>query len=204
MKAMTSMTGKMTTDDVLGVFREAGALLEGHFILSSGRRSALFMQKALIFQNPALTAKLCATLADKVSSELGTLPDVIIAPAMGGVIPGYEMARQLGLNSMFMEREGGEFTLRRGFSVAPGQTVLMVEDIVTTGLSSRETIAAITKAGGDVVAGCCIFDRSGGEADIGVPLISLASKRFPDYDPDDLPPELAGMPAIKPGSRGLS
>ena len=198
------MTGKMTTDDVLGVFREAGALLEGHFILSSGRRSALFMQKALIFQNPALTAKLCAALADKVRSELGALPDVIIAPAMGGVIPGYEMARQLGLNSMFMEREGGEFTLRRGFSLARGQTVLMVEDIVTTGLSSRETIAAITKAGGNVVAGCCIFDRSGGEADIGVPLISLASKRFPDYDPDDLPPELAGTPAIKPGSRGLS
>jgi len=198
------MTGKMTTDDVLGVFKEAGALLEGHFILSSGRRSALFMQKALIFQNPALTAKLCAALADKVRGELRNLPDVIIAPAMGGVIPGYEMARQLGLNSMFMEREGGEFTLRRGFSLAPGQTVLMVEDIVTTGLSSRETIAAITKAGGDVVAGCCIFDRSGGEADIGVPLISLASKRFPDYDPDDLPPELAGTPAIKPGSRGLS
>ena len=198
------MTGKMTTDDVLGVFKEAGALLEGHFILSSGRRSALFMQKALIFQNPGLTAKLCAALADKVRGELGTLPDVIIAPAMGGVIPGYEMARQLGLNSMFMEREGGEFTLRRGFSLAPGQTVLMVEDIVTTGLSSRETIAAITKAGGDVIAGCCIFDRSGGEADIGVPLISLASKRFPDYDPDDLPPELAGTPAIKPGSRGLS
>jgi orotate phosphoribosyltransferase len=201
---MTQMTGKMTTDDVLGVFKEAGALLEGHFILSSGRRSALFMQKALIFQNPALTAKLCAALADKVRGELRNLPDVIIAPAMGGVIPGYEMARQLGLNSMFMEREGGEFTLRRGFSLAPGQTVLMVEDIVTTGLSSRETIAAITKAGGDVVAGCCIFDRSGGEADIGVPLISLASKRFPDYDPDDLPPELAGTPAIKPGSRGLS
>jgi orotate phosphoribosyltransferase len=201
---MTQMTGKMTTDDVLGVFKEAGALLEGHFILSSGRRSALFMQKALIFQNPALTAKLCAALADKVRGELGSLPDVIIAPAMGGVIPGYEMARQLGLNSMFMEREGGEFTLRRGFSLSSGQTVLMVEDIVTTGLSSRETIAAITKAGGDVVAGCCIFDRSGGEADIGVPLISLASKRFPDYDPDDLPPELAGTPAIKPGSRGLS
>lgn len=194
---------KMTTDDVLDVFREAGALLEGHFILSSGRRSALFMQKALIFQNPVLTAKVCAALADKVKKQLGSLPDVIIAPAMGGVIPGYEMARQLGLNSMFMEREGGEFTLRRGFSLEEGQTVLMVEDIVTTGLSSRETIAAITKAGGNVVAGCCIFDRSGGEADIGVPLISLASKRFPDYDPNDLPPELAGTEAIKPGSRGL-
>lgn len=193
----------MTTEDVLDVFREAGALLEGHFILSSGRRSALFMQKALIFQNPRLTAKLCAALADEVRAQLDVLPDVIIAPAMGGVIPGYEMARQLNLNSMFMEREGGEFTLRRGFSLEDGQTVLMVEDIVTTGLSSRETIAAITQAGGKVIAGCCIFDRSGGDADIGVPLISLAAKRFPDYDPNDLPPELAGMEAIKPGSRGL-
>lgn len=194
----------MTTEDVLDVFREAGALLEGHFILSSGRRSALFMQKALIFKNPVLTAKLCAALADKVRDQLGTLPDVIIAPAMGGVIPGYEMARQLELESMFMEREGGTFTLRRGFELEQGQTVLMVEDIVTTGLSSRETIAAITAAGGKVVAGCCIFDRSGGEADIGVPLISLAARRFPDYDPDNLPAELADIPAIKPGSRGLS
>ena len=120
------------------------------------------------------------------------------------MISGYEMARQLGLESMFMEREGGEFTLRRGFALTKGQTVLMVEDIVTTGLSSRETIEAITQAGGNVVAGCCLFDRSGGEADIGVPLISLAAKRFPDYDPENLPPELANMPAIKPGSRGLS
>lgn len=193
----------MTTEDVLDVFREAGALLEGHFILSSGRRSALFMQKALIFQNPRLTEKLCKALAKKVRAALGTLPEVIIAPAMGGVIPGYEMARQLELDSMFMERESGEFTLRRGFSLEAGQTVLMVEDIVTTGLSSRETIQAIAAAGGKVVAGCCIFDRSGGEADIGVPLISLAAKRFPDFDPEDLPPELANMPAVKPGSRGL-
>lgn len=201
---MTQKQGEMTTEDVLDIFRQAGALLEGHFILSSGRRSALFMQKALIFQNPVLTAKLCAALADKVRDQLGVLPDVIIAPAMGGVIPGYEMARQLGLNSMFMEREGGEFTLRRGFALDAGQTVLMVEDIVTTGLSSRETITAITNAGGNVVAGCCIFDRSGGDADIGVPLISLASKRFPDFDPNDLPAELVGIEAIKPGSRGLT
>ena len=194
----------MTTDDVLDEFRGAGALLEGHFILSSGRRSPVFLQKALIFKNPQVTAKLCAALADKIRGTLGDLPDVIIAPAMGGVIPGYEMARQLGLESMFMEREGGEFTLRRGFALTKGQTVLMVEDIVTTGLSSRETIEAITQAGGNVVAGCCLFDRSGGEADIGVPLISLAAKRFPDYDPENLPPELATMPAIKPGSRGLS
>ncbi|MGB6229223.1 MAG: orotate phosphoribosyltransferase [Litorimonas sp.] len=194
----------MTTDEVLDVFRQAGALLEGHFILSSGRRSPVFLQKALIFQNPRLTAKLCSALAGLVDDALDALPDIIVAPAMGGVIPGYEMARQLDLDSMFMEREDGEFTLRRGFSLEPGQTVLMVEDIVTTGLSSRETISAITKAGGTVVAGCCLFDRSGGEADIGVPLISLAAKRFPDYDPDELPPELEAMKPIKPGSRGLS
>ena len=193
----------MNTEQVLDIFRDAGALLEGHFILSSGRRSPVFLQKALLFQNPETTAELCDALAQKVRAALDTLPDVIIAPAMGGVIPGYEMARQLGLNSMFMEREGGEFTLRRGFTLEPGAKVLMVEDIVTTGLSSRETIAAITKAGGDVVAGCCIFDRSGGETDIGVPLISLAAKHFPDYDPDDLPDSLKGMEAVKPGSRGL-
>lgn len=193
----------MTTQEVLDIFKEAGALLEGHFILSSGRRSPVFLQKALIFQNPETTAKLCKALADKIKRELDATPDVIIAPAMGGVIPGYEMARQLGLNSMFMEREDGEFTLRRGFSLERGAKVLMVEDIVTTGLSSRETIEAITAAGGDVIAGCCLFDRSGGEADIGVPLISLAAKRFPDYDPENLPAELAKLQAIKPGSRGL-
>ena len=193
----------MNTNDVLDVFREAGAMLEGHFILSSGRRSPVFLQKALLFQDPRITERLCDALAQKVRETLDDVPDVIIAPAMGGVIPGYEMARQLSLNSMFMEREGGEFTLRRGFTLEPNAKVLMVEDIVTTGLSSRETIAAITAAGGDVIAGCCIFDRSGGEADIGVPLVSLAAKRFPDYDPDDLPPELAKLDPVKPGSRGL-
>ena len=198
------MTQTLSTDNVLDIFRDAGALLEGHFILSSGRRSPVFLQKALLFQNPRTTETLCAALAAKVRGGLDSLPDVIIAPAMGGVIPGYEMARQLELNSMFMEREGGEFTLRRGFALEAGAKVLMVEDIVTTGLSSRETIAAITKAGGDVVAGCCIFDRSGGEAAIGVPLISLAAKRFPDYDPDALPDDLKAMPAVKPGSRGLA
>lgn len=194
----------MKTEDVLGVFREAGAMLEGHFILSSGRRSSAFLQKALIFKNPRLTEKLCQALAEKVRAA-GVRPDVIIAPAMGGVIPGYEMARQMGLESLFVERVDGVFTLRRGFTLERGTKVLMVEDIVTTGLSSRECIAAITKeTGAEIIAGACIFDRSNGEADIGVPLVSLAAKRFPDYDPDDLPPELKNIPAIKPGSRGLS
>ena len=194
----------MTTDDVLDVFREAGALLEGHFILSSGLRSPVFLQKALIFKNPRLTETLCVALADKIRSQLDTLPDIIIAPAMGGVIPGYEMARQLGLDSMFVEREDCEFTLRRGFSLAPGTRVLMVEDIVTTGLSSRECISAIeSQTGAIVVAGCCLFDRSNGEADIGVPLISLAARRFPAYEPDALPHELQKIEPVKPGSRGL-
>ena len=194
----------MNTDDVLDVFREAGALLEGHFILSSGRRSSVFLQKALIFKNPRLTEIVCKALAEKVKAN-GIEPDVIIAPAMGGVIPGYETARHMGIDSLFVERVDGVFTLRRGFTIKPGRKVLMVEDIVTTGLSSRECIAAITKeTGADIIAGACLFDRSNGEADIGVPLVSLAARRFPDYDPNDLPPELAGIPAVKPGSRGLS
>jgi len=194
----------MTTDDVLDVFREAGALLEGHFILSSGLRSPVFLQKALIFKNPELTSKLCKALAEKVRETMGEEIDIIVAPAMGGVIPGYETARHMGLESIFTERENGEFALRRGFSLKPGQRVLMVEDIVTTGLSSRECIASIEKTGAKVVAGACLFDRSNGEADIGVPLIALARRKFPAYEADKLPPELRDIPAIKPGSRGLA
>jgi len=176
----------MHTDDVLDVFREAGALLEGHFILSSGRRSSVFLQKALIFKSPVLTSKLCKALATKVQTSLEVQPDI-----------------HMGLESIFVEREEGEFALRRGFSLKPGQKVLMVEDIVTTGLSSRECIASMNKTGAIVIAGACIFDRSNGGADIGVPLVSLAARKFPDYDLDDLPAELAKIPAIKPGSRGL-
>ena len=194
----------MTTDDVLDVFREAGALLEGHFILSSGLRSPVFLQKALIFKNPELTSKLCKALAEKVRTEITDPIDIIVAPAMGGVIPGYETARHMGLESIFTEREDGEFALRRGFSLEPGQRVLMVEDIVTTGLSSRECIESIEKTGAKVVAGACLFDRSNGEADIGVPLVALAARKFPAYEVDSLPPDLKAMPAVKPGSRGLS
>jgi orotate phosphoribosyltransferase len=194
----------MNTDDVLDIFRQAGALLEGHFILSSGLRSPVFLQKAFIFKNPALTEKLCRALAEKVKNELGQQPDIIVAPAMGGIIPGYETARHMGLESIFTERENGEFVLRRGFTLEIGQKVLMVEDIVTTGLSSRECIASIEKTGAKVIGGACIFDRSNGKADIGVPLISLAAKAFPAYEADNLPAELAALPAIKPGSRGLA
>ncbi|NNE58809.1 MAG: orotate phosphoribosyltransferase [Hellea sp.] len=194
----------MNTDEVLDVFREAGALLEGHFILSSGLRSPVFLQKAFIFKNPRITEKLCAALAQKIKETIEVVPDVIVAPAMGGIIPGYETARQLGLESIFTERVDGAFALRRGFTLQRGQKVLMVEDIVTTGLSSRECIASIEKTGAKVIGGACIFDRSGGEADIGVPLVSLATRKFPAYDPDELPSELKKLPAIKPGSRGLS
>ena len=193
----------MNTDEVLNIFREAGALLEGHFILSSGRRSSIFLQKALIFKNPVLTSKLCGALANKITKSFNFKPDIIVAPAMGGVIPGYETARHMGLESIFVEREEGEFKLRRGFNLQKGQKVLMVEDIVTTGLSSRECINSINKTGASVVAGACLFDRSNGEANIGVPLISLAARKFPDYDQNDLPEKLLKIPAVKPGSRGL-
>ena len=148
-------------------------------------------------------ATLCAALADKVRGhDLGEI-DLVVSPAMGGVIVGYEMGRQLAVPSVFMERVEGEFALRRGFTIAPGARILVVEDIVTTGLSSRECIEAVTVAGGDVVAEACLIDRSCGSADVGVPLVALAALDVPSYDPDDLPPELAALPAEKPGSRGL-
>lgn len=193
----------MTTDDVLDEFRAAGALREGHFVLSSGLHSPTFLQKNLVFMSGARCERLCKALADKIRAQVGQV-DVVISPAVGGIIPGYETGRQLGVPSMYVEREGGVFKLRRGFSVEPGAKVVMVEDIVTTGLSSRECIAAIKDAGGDVVAAACIVDRSGGKADVGVPLIALASLEVPAYPADALPPELAAIPIEDPGSRRLS
>ena len=193
----------MNNQDVLDVFREAGALLEGHFILSSGRRSPVFLQKALVFSQPELSAKLCAALAKKVRAELGEI-DVVVGPAMGGVIPSYELARQLGCRAVFVERVDGEFQLRRSFEIKPTDRVLIAEDIVTTGLSFRETVAALKKLPGTLVGGSCIIDRSGGTVDVGCRLVSLAAIKFPDYDANDLPPELQAIPAYKPGSRGLA
>lgn len=193
----------MNTEDVLNEFRGAGALLEGHFILSSGLRSPVFLQKAKVFADAERTAKLCRALAEKVRSVLGEAPDIIVSPAVGGIVPGYEMGRQMGLPAIYVEREDGEFRLRRGFELSPGQKVLVVEDIVTTGLSSRECIESLGETGAVVLAEACLIDRSGGKADVGVPLIALASIEFPAYAPDDLPPELASIPAVKPGSRGL-
>jgi orotate phosphoribosyltransferase len=193
----------MTSDDVLDEFRAAGALREGHFVLSSGLHSPVFLQKNLVFMDTARCARLCKALAEKITTSVGPV-DVAISPAVGGIIPGYETARWLGVPSMYVEREGGEFRLRRGFHVEPGQRVVMVEDIVTTGLSSRECIAAIRAAGGTVVAAACIVDRSGGRADVGVPLVALATLDVPAYPADALPPELAALPVEDPGSRRLA
>ena len=197
------MTPGMTSDDVLDEFRAAGALREGHFVLSSGLHSPVFLQKNRVFMDTARCARLCKALAEKITASIGPV-DVAISPAVGGIIPGYETARWLGVPSMYVEREGGEFRLRRGFHVEPGQKVVMVEDIVTTGLSSRECIAAIRAAGGTVVAAACIVDRSGGRADVGVPLVALATLDVPAYPADTLPPELAALPVEDPGSRRLA
>jgi orotate phosphoribosyltransferase len=192
----------MNTEQVLDEFRAAGALREGHFVLSSGLHSPVFLQKNLVFAQPDRCERLCKALADKIREEAGQV-DVVISPAVGGIIPGYETARQLGVTSLYVEREGGAFKLRRGFHVEPGARVVMVEDIVTTGLSSRECIAAIQAAGAEVVAAACIVDRSGGKADVGVPLVALASLKVPAYAADQLPPELAAVPVEDPGSRRL-
>jgi orotate phosphoribosyltransferase len=192
----------MTSEDVLTEFRAAGALREGHFVLSSGLHSPVFLQKNLVFMHPARSERLCRALADKVRAA-GFEPDVVVSPAVGGIIPGYETARHLGVAAMYVEREGGAFRLRRGFGFDPGSRVLMVEDIVTTGLSSRECIEAIRAAEGEVIAAACIVDRSGGRADVGVPLIALATLDVPAYRSDALPPELAALPVEDPGSRRL-
>jgi orotate phosphoribosyltransferase len=193
----------MTNDEVLAEFRAAGALLEGHFILSSGLRSPRYLQCARVLMDPARAARLCAALAAKVKARIGNGIDLVASPAMGGVIVGYEMARQLGVDSIFFERVDGKLALRRGFQIRKGARVLMVEDIVTTGLSSRECIAGIGEEGGVTVGAACLIDRSGGKADLGVPLSALASMEIPTYPAESLPPELAVIPAVKPGSRGL-
>lgn len=185
---------------ILEEFRDAGALLEGHFILSSGLRSPVFLQKMRIFEDPVRTERVCSALGALIRESFGPV-DIVVSPAIGGIIPGYETARALGCKAVFVEREDGEFQLRRSFEIPQGARVVMVEDIVTTGLSSRECIAAIRKYPGELVGAACIIDRSNGQADVGVPLISLCKLDVPAYPADALPPELAAIPAIKPGSR---
>lgn len=202
-QARLGVGGTMTKDEVLDEFRAAGALLEGHFILSSGRRSPVFLQKMFVFMDPARTERLCKALADKIKTQFGPV-DYVVSPAVGGIVPGYETARHLGAKAIFVEREVGQFRLRRGFAIPSGARVIVVEDIVTTGLSTRECLAAIKDSPGTILGAAVLVDRSDGKADVGVPLISLCRYFVPDYAPDDLPPELADLPAVKPGSRNLS
>ena len=193
----------MTDEDILAEFRAAGALLTGHFRLSSGLYSDTYLQCARVMMDAVRGEKLCKALADKLRGEGAGPFDMIASPAMGGVIVGYEVGRQLGIPAMFYERVEGRFTLRRGFAMVPGTRCLMVEDVVTTGLSSRECIQAITGDGGVAVAAAALVDRSGGKADIGVPLTPLVTLEIKNYAGDDLPPHLVGTEAVKPGSRTL-
>jgi orotate phosphoribosyltransferase len=194
----------MQDNEILSEFRASGALLEGHFLLSSGRHSAHYLQCARVLMDPMRATRLASALAAKLPRELRQQIQKVVSPAMGGVIIGHEMGRALGVEAMFVERPTGTFELRRGFALQPGERVLMVEDVVTTGLSSREAIRAIEAAGGVVVAAAALVDRSAGAADFGVPFHSLIALSFPTYAPDEVPAELAATPAIKPGSRAES
>ncbi|PZO78406.1 MAG: orotate phosphoribosyltransferase [Mesorhizobium amorphae] len=193
----------MQKDEVLQVFRDAGAMLEGHFILSSGLRSPVFLQKARVFMHPDKTERLCRALAEKIEKRFGRDLFAVVGPAIGGLIPAYETARHLKVPAIWVEREAGEFRLRR-FELEKGAPVVVVEDIVTTGLSIRETIDCLAKLGADVRGAACIIDRSAGKADLGgVPLVALAEHEVPAYPADALPPDLAAIPPVKPGSRSL-
>jgi orotate phosphoribosyltransferase len=194
----------LTQEAALQEFRDAGALLEGHFILTSGYHSTAYLQCARVLMDPKRAERLCAALAAKLKAA-GLLDglSLVISPAMGGVVVGYEMGRQLGVPAIFFERVDGKFALRRGFEIAPGQRCLMVEDVVTTGLSSRECIEAATALGANVIAAGSLADRSNGKAALPVPFASLIALDIPHFAPDQLPASLQGIPAVKPGSRGL-
>ena len=191
----------MTDDEILAEFRAADALLSGHFLLSSGRHSAHYLQCARVLMDTDRAARIAVALAQKLPRELRAEIDVVVSPAMGGVIIGHEMGRALGKPAMFVERPTGTFELRRGFSIPEGAKVLLVEDVVTTGLSSREAIAAVEAEGGKVIAAASIVDRSAGNVDLGVPYTALIALNFPTYAPDELPADLASVPVSKPGSR---
>ena len=194
----------MTDDQILAEFRAADALLEGHFILSSGLRSPRYLQCARVLMDPARASRLAEALAAKLPADIRESIAAVLSPAMGGVIIGHEMGRALGKPAMFLERPDGVFELRRGFRIEPGTKVLMVEDVVTTGLSSREAIEAVRAAGGEVVAEAALVDRSSGQADLGVPFFPLIRIDVPTYAADALPAELAAIPAVKPGSRAAA
>jgi orotate phosphoribosyltransferase len=193
----------MTPEHVLQEFRDAQALLDGHFVLSSGLHSRNYLQCARVLMDTRRAARLAEALADKLRASIDTEIECVVAPAMGGLIIGHEVARALGVPSMFLERVDGTFTLRRGFELAAQARTVMIEDIVTTGLSSREAIEAIHAHGGQVVGAGCLIDRSSGTANIGVNLESLAQVSFETFEADQVPEDLQDIPAIKPGSRGL-
>ena len=197
----SSDTIPSSVDDVLAEFRASGALLEGHFKLSSGRHSGHYLQCARVLMNPARAGRLAQAVVNAMPAEVVAAVDVVVSPAMGGIIIGQEIARVLNKDAMFLERPDGVFHLRRGFALEPGAKVLMVEDVVTTGLSSREAIAAVAREGGEVIAECALIDRSMGSVDLGVPFYPLAAFDFPTYDEAELPPELAAIEVTKPGSR---
>ncbi len=191
----------MQEEEVLAEFRASKALLEGHFLLSSGRHSAHYLQCARVLADPMRASRLAAAIAAAIPREIRKDIAKVVSPAMGGVIIGHEMGRALGVEALFVERPTGTFELRRGFELEPGEKVLMVEDVVTTGLSSREAIKCIEEAGGEVIAAAALVDRSAGSVDLGVPFFPLIALNFPTYAPDELPPELAASEAVKPGSR---
>ena len=191
----------MTEDDILAEFRTANALLEGHFLLSSGRHSAFYLQCARVLMNPERAGRIAMAIAQKMPREIKAQIGAVISPAMGGLIIGHEMGRALGVDAMFVERPDGVFGLRRGFEIEAGTKILLIEDVVTTGLSSREAIKAIAAEGGEVIAAASVVDRSGGGAELGVPFFPLIELNFPTYAPDEVPAELASTPATKPGSR---
>jgi orotate phosphoribosyltransferase len=188
----------LQSEDVIQKFRETRALLEGHFVLSSGLHSSIYLQSALVLQHPREAEILARSIAQEFEAE-----DIqtVAAPAIGGLIIGHEVARALDARFIWTERENGAMVLRRGFSVSPGERVLVVEDVVTTGGSTRETIAALTAYGASVVAAASIIDRSAGQADVGVRRIALAILNVPSVDPTVCEACKRGEPAIKPGSR---
>jgi orotate phosphoribosyltransferase len=190
----------LQSEEVLEIFRRTGALLEGHFVLTSGLHSPRYLQCALVLQHPQEAEALARELASRFADER---VETVAAPAIGGIVIGYEVARALGARSIWTERDDGRMTLRRGFAIRPGETVLVVEDVVTTGGSTRETVEALRAAGARVVAAASIIDRSGGRAEVGVPRHALATLDVPALAPASCPACLRGEPAVKHGSREL-
>jgi orotate phosphoribosyltransferase len=193
----------LSENQIMNEFLAAEAILKGHFILTSGLRSDTYVQCARVLMNPARAGRLCEDLARRVKETIKEKIDLVVAPAMGGVVVGYEMGRQLNVDSIFCERVEGKFVLRRGFHIPQGAKILLVEDVVTTAKSSLETVDCIKDYGGEVVAEASLIDRGEGASILPFPLISLLKLSVPTYQPDALPAHLKDIPAIKPGSRGL-